>query len=210
MSCRYLGHAGERRRASAFRAFTLVELLVVIAIIGILIALLLPAVQAAREAARRSQCVNNLKQLGLALQNFHDVNKQLPTHIRQPLFARANSNPRVWPNTKYVRWGYLVALLPYVEEEPRYQLFIDSYLGKINPWYNDSKSPMPFNHARIPKFICPSDAQSNYTAGDVTGPTSYHCNRGDYWLATEWCHVEAYSAGQGRRVEIRHGHRRLE
>lgn len=82
-----------------WRGFTLVELLVVIAIIGILIALLLPAVQAAREAARRAQCTNNLKQLGLGLQNYHDTYRVFP-------FGNQNS------------YAWTVRLLPFIEQKP--------------------------------------------------------------------------------------------
>src|SRR5688500_12419399 len=89
------------------KGFTLVELLVVIAIIGILIALLLPAVQAAREAARRYQCTNNLKQIGLAMHNYHDINGKFPPSR----IARGD----------YITWAVLI--LPYMEQQAMYELW---------------------------------------------------------------------------------------
>jgi len=105
--------SGARRRSThspAQPAFTLVELLVVIAIIGILIALLLPAVQAARESARRSQCVNNLKQLGVGLQNYHDINKTLP-------FGKGGTGTN--PGNAGRVSGF-IPLLPYIEQVALY------------------------------------------------------------------------------------------
>lgn len=104
----------ERRFSGPFarfgKGFTLVELLVVIAIIGILIALLLPAVQAAREAARRSQCTNNLKQIGLALHNYHDTHKTFPPGG----WNEANQGNRL---------GYTVFILPFMELQALYDQF---------------------------------------------------------------------------------------
>src|SRR4051794_13027194 len=95
------------RRFTPRSAFTLVELLVVIAIIGVLVALLLPAVQSAREAARRMQCTNNLKQLGLALHNFHDVNLAFPAADQELTTA-----PSLTP-----KWtcSWTTRILPYIE-----------------------------------------------------------------------------------------------
>jgi prepilin-type N-terminal cleavage/methylation domain-containing protein len=112
--------------------FTLVELLVVIAIIGILVALLLPAVQAAREAARRTQCKNNLKQIGIAVHNYHDTRKELP-----PM--------RVWDGDR----TWLALILPYLEEETVASLW-DPQLGCF---YDQ---PLELRTAVIRSFFCPS------------------------------------------------------
>ena len=94
------------------RGFTLIELLVVIAIIGVLIALLLPAVQAAREAARRAQCTNNMKQIGLALHNYHDAFNALP------IAAIVTFNPSGSP--VFQGWGALARILSYMEGQNEY------------------------------------------------------------------------------------------
>jgi prepilin-type N-terminal cleavage/methylation domain-containing protein len=129
------------------KAFTLVELLVVIGIIGVLVALLLPAVQAAREAARRASCRNNLKQIGIALHNYHDSNQRLPmgwvgldlVRQRSPL---AEGHPG---------WGWAAKILPFLE--------------RINVSDNLIHDTLPITHddnyeARgkyLPEFRCPSD-----------------------------------------------------
>ena len=111
-------------RASFLRrtGFTLVELLVVIAIIGILVALLLPAVQAAREAARRSQCQNNLKQLALACHNHHDNKRRLPFSVSP--WAEGGAPPRTGR-------GWIIEALPFMEQQPLYAAFEPSRVGDM-------------------------------------------------------------------------------
>lgn len=113
-----ISKGAERRRA-----FTLVELLVVIAIIGILIALLLPAVQAAREAARRSQCLNNLKQIGIALHNYHDIHKCFPPGYQgDPRNNPSGCGTVDCPGTynRGLGWGWATFILPFQEQKSLY------------------------------------------------------------------------------------------
>src|SRR5688572_5391069 len=110
------------RRGLRRAGFTLVELLVVIAIIGVLVALLLPAVQQARESARRMSCENNLKQIGLGIHNHHDVTLALmPTTVGEAAEAVAQGFPDVAEPDGFAMWSTL--LLPYIEQQNQYALW---------------------------------------------------------------------------------------
>ncbi|MBX6315073.1 MAG: DUF1559 domain-containing protein [Isosphaeraceae bacterium] len=140
------------------RGFTLIELLVVIAIIGVLIALLLPAVQSAREAARRAQCVNNLKQIGIAMHNYHDALGSLP------------------PGRKACCWGtWVVFIMPFMESSPLFNAWnfggmnipqggpLDGYMryaGAAN---------VTVSSARVATFMCPSDQPNAPITANIGG-----------------------------------------
>jgi prepilin-type N-terminal cleavage/methylation domain-containing protein/prepilin-type processing-associated H-X9-DG protein len=175
--------------ARSSRAFTLVELLVVIAIIGILVALLLPAIQAAREAARRSQCSNNLHNLALAVLNFEQATKHLP--VDEDYYSVApqhfdlgamNGGPRGFlsdpfrtptrnnPPTILSGGGWIVQVLPQLEQQPLFDVF-KPYLSKswTNPhgWQNSDRTGLNANDPGLrtalatqpPVLLCPSNGQ---------------------------------------------------
>jgi prepilin-type N-terminal cleavage/methylation domain-containing protein len=134
-------------RLRTAKGFTLVELLVVIAIIGTLVGLLLPAVQSAREAARRSSCTNNLKQLGLATHNYHDARKTFPLSANYPPGWDVVVNG-AWQT--YTRLSVHVVLLPFVEESALYS-YANPTRGQGS--YHDNAS---FGLRRVTGFICPT------------------------------------------------------
>lgn len=149
------------------KGFTLVELLVVIAIIGILIGLLLPAVQAARESARRMSCSNNIKQVGLALHNIHDVQGELP----------AGGVLEVWGVPGYMGGYYSgrIFLLPYVEQGPRYDAFVNDMQNKrIEGFTGVIEGREPWNDGEISTLTCPSDP--NRTGKPDTWPVASRLN----------------------------------
>ncbi len=146
-------------------AFTLVELLVVIAIIGILIALLLPAVQSARESARRMQCLNNLKQYALAMQNYHSTYGTFPASRGGPKYSGYTVGTSDYNDNNMSRnhqWGPIAWVLPFLEQNPRYEIL-------LSMMSTDGRLPTPFNNNAyanvqpnfyselLPGMICPSD-----------------------------------------------------
>ncbi|RCS46330.1 DUF1559 domain-containing protein [Bremerella cremea] len=158
-------------------AFTLVELLVVIAIIGVLIALLLPAVQQAREAARRIQCTNNQKQIGLAIHNYHDTFGKLP-------YNAVPQSGSVGDRQRGPSW--LVRLLPFVEQNSAYDQFV--FTGDWTMQDGPSPNAAVLGLLRVPGFNCPSsplpetEKQNTNANGEVELQlVNYVGITGSYW-----------------------------
>jgi len=140
------------------KGFTLVELLVVIAIIGTLVGLLLPAVQSAREAARRTKCANTMKQLGLAVQNYHDAKKKIPPFwISSPLFTFNGSSGDASGASLHL------SLLPYLEEKTLYEKVTGDWSAG---WYYGKNNV-------IEAFLCPSDASGPKWGYPNTSPPEW-------------------------------------
>ena len=168
-------------RKTGRSGFTLIELLVVIAIIGVLVGLLLPAVQQAREAARRSSCTNKMKQLGLAALNYESTNGRLPAATRtQEIYAIYQHN------NSSNRWSGIVTLLPFVEQMPLHQSLMAHITSTpaFRPWNNHATI-----QTELTELLCPSDFNGSRFSGAGTslGRSSYRFNRGDMRIET-WDH----------------------
>jgi len=166
-------HEIQRNLIAAGRsAFTLIELLVVISIIGLLIALLLPAVQSARETARRTQCENNLKQIGLALNHYEAANRSYPLNWGNPRVDPVRGLPWVVGGRPY---SALTRLLPYLEQS---SLFA-SINFSVETYPSDDRSEFPFPanttayNTSLAAYLCPTDSASSFS--------THGCNyRGNY------------------------------
>ncbi len=151
--------------------FTLVELLVVIAIIGILVALLLPAVQAAREAARRAQCTNNLKQMGLGLIGYHDTNGRYPFSVFGAEENGFDPNTGI-PQFEEQGYGWMVALLPNVEEQPLFdQIDPDFDSSPFLGVFATTGEIIPEGRTELGMVRCPSSIMPSHAPKDFQGLT---------------------------------------
>jgi type II secretory pathway pseudopilin PulG len=148
----------KKKRTGLALALTLVELLVVIAIIGMLIALLLPAVQAAREAARRMSCTNKIKQLSLAVHNFHDARQRFP----------ASAWDEIWRRNNLSRAGWLVLVFPYIEQQALYEEILNTKPPGGVTYVTETTEA----NVSIAALLCPSDPKgSDYSPTATFTPT---------------------------------------
>ncbi len=166
---------------------TLIELLVVVAVIGILSSLVLPAVQQAREAGRRVQCVSQLRQQALALQSFHETYKRYPSahQIGQTWRTRFFREPPpggVGPQSDYPRegpyWSWMMRITPFIEMIDFYNSADMRGVQEAWPWWQTLPNGQSLNGHVNPLFICPSDARGirlrcNYADGQVASLSSY-------------------------------------
>lgn len=178
MKVRFGPERGDRSR----QGFTLVELLVVIAIIGILVSLLLPAVQAAREAARRTQCINNLKQQAIGLHNFHDVMKRFPSAHQMgntwySPYGRQPPPGGLTPGSSYPQegpfWSWMFRITPYIEQQTLYDAADKRGVPAAWPWFQQLPGGLGcLNGVAVPLFRCPSDVRGNLKWGSGTAEAS--------------------------------------
>jgi len=182
--------------------FTLIELLVVIAIIAILIGLLVPAVQKVRDAASRAQCQNNLKQLGLACQNFDGTYKRLPAaliHSGRAAATTPYSGPEVsYAGQQYVVYNHpgFVALLPYIEQGPLFKMYNYQFANSVSSPNGLAVGPNPagnpnitVGNAVVAIFVCPADETPAPVVNDTPGTTTNYyernnARRGNYLFNT--------------------------
>ncbi|MCR9292996.1 MAG: DUF1559 domain-containing protein [bacterium] len=200
-----------KRRYNKLPAFTLVELLVVIAIIGLLVGLLLPAVRAARESARKLQCMNHLKQLSLAALNYESTHGVYPSGMNGPIVAPSN-----WGNSWASSRGHhssLLFMLPFLEQEPLYQDIVHCTLDYAGPWpgwtgryYGEyvpfgphSLAPDSRDLKRISTFLCPSDpGAQGMGVSSYNAPVSYAACWGDSTIGRDGVRIGEWGTQDSR------------